>query len=117
MIVVQMEAWQHFLLGMRVNGREVLPNLNRLAEGALVWDYIMDVTCRGRTSDAEFAAMTGLYPDCERITGMAYAGNRLVGLPSVLAEVGYGTYSFHGFRKFFWNRSELHSVPSFSKCH
>ncbi|MFK7896234.1 MAG: LTA synthase family protein [Myxococcota bacterium] len=109
-ILVQLESFQHFLLDLEVGGHEVTPNLNRFRREGLSWDYVMDVTHIGRTSDAEFAVMTGLVPDFRKPSAFHHLSDELVTLPKTLKEIGYETTSIHGFEKSFWNRAESHPV-------
>jgi len=107
-VLLQLESLQHFLLDLEVDGHEVMPNLNRLAREGLRFDYILDVTHVGRTSDAEFAVMTGLLPDVRRPASLAPLDPALVTLPRTLADAGYHTTSIHGYKPSFWNRATSH---------
>jgi phosphoglycerol transferase MdoB-like AlkP superfamily enzyme len=110
-ILLQLESFQHFLLDLEVAGHEVTPTLNRLEKSALNWDSIFDVTHIGRTSDAEFAVMTGLLPDVRKPAALNHLADDLVTLPKQLASAGYQTSSIHGFKRSFWNRAYSH--PAF----
>ena len=71
-VVIQLEAIVHWVQGLEFEGEPVMPFLSGLAESGLSWDYVMDVTAVGRTSDAEFAVMTGLLPDTSRPNSFAH---------------------------------------------
>jgi len=103
-LVIQLEAFQQFLIDLEIDGKVVTPVLNHLREQALRWDYTMDITAHGRTADAEFAVMTGLAPDREVALQREILSTALKGLPRRLRELGYRTAAFHGYDVTFWNR-------------
>lgn len=111
LVLISLESFQYFLLGLKVEGREVTPTLNGLAQQALRWDYIFDNVGRGGTSDAEFMVMSGLLPDTRRMASMSVpARNTLLALPAQLKRGGYHTYSLHGNDPSFWNRHTNHPI-------
>lgn len=116
-IVIQLESLQHFLLDLKVKEKEVMPVLNKLKESSLTWDYVFDVTYLGRTSDAEFATMTGLLPDTRQPVSYSGLSDSLVTLPKELRKHGYGTSSFHGFNRSFWNRAYTHPAYGIDEMH
>ena len=107
-VLLQLESLQHFLLDLEVSGHEVMPNLDRLKRGGLSSDYIFDVTHIGRTSDAEFSVLTGLYPDVRKPIAAYRIPTGMITLPKVLAKAGYRSSSIHGFKRSFWNRAYSH---------
>lgn len=116
-VVIQLEAIVHWLLDLEANGEPVMPFLSSLAKRGLSWDYVMDVTAMGRTSDAEFAVMTGLLPDTSRPNSFAHPDRAHSYLPRKLAEMGYSTASYHGYKMSFWNRTYTHPVYGFQKTY
>jgi len=107
--LISLESFQHFLLGLEVDGRFVTPTLNGLRSRSLVFDHFVDQVKLGGTSDAEFSLMTGLLPDVRKIASVsAPADNDFLALPAWLADHGYNTFSFHGYRASFWNRNINH---------
>ena len=116
-IIIQLESLQHFLLDLKVQGKEVMPVLNKLKENSLIWDYIFDVTYLGRTSDAEFATMTGLLPDARKPVSYYGLSDSLVTLPKELKKYGYATSSLHGFNRSFWNRAYTHPAYGIDEMH
>lgn len=103
-IVLQVEALQNFVLNREVNGEEITPNLNRLAQENLYFPNFYEQTALGRTSDAEFLLNTSLYPTAEGSAYMLYAENTYDALPAILKDQGYGTNVFHPYKASFWNR-------------
>ncbi len=115
-IVISMEAFQHFVLGLSVDGQELTPTLNQLKQHALHWDNIIDNIAVGGTSDAEFSVLTGLLPNRENISAMTMPTDPPPqSLPETLAGLGYHTLSLHGFVPSFWNRSVNHPALGFKE--
>jgi lipoteichoic acid synthase len=65
LIVVQMEAIQHFVINRKIGGKEITPNLNKLIKECLYFDNIYYQVSGGNTSDAEFLSNTSMYPTKE----------------------------------------------------
>ena len=107
-VVIQLEAFQEFLIDKKVAGREVTPFLNQLKHKGIFWNRIFDVTGLGRTSDTEFTINTGLFPDRDYAAAFTHMDKDLVTLPNLLADVGYSSSSIHGYNKDFWNRAQAH---------
>lgn len=113
LIVVQMEALQQFVIGKKINGKEITPNLNKLIKDSLYFDNIYYQVSGGNTSDAEFLSNTSLYPLSEGSVYHRYAENTYPSMPSILKDKGYNTYSLHAFNKTFWNREEMYKALKF----
>ncbi len=114
LVVISMEAFQHFLLDLYVDGVEITPTLNRAAAAGLSWNFILDNAGLGGTSDAEFSVLTGLLPDTRQIASLHHPSHRqLLGLPLTLKNAGYRTISFHGNEASFWNRDVNHPALGF----
>lgn len=108
LIVVQMESIQQFVIGARVEGQEITPNLNRFLEESLYFDHIYYQVGDGNTSDAEFLTNTSLYPSRDGSVYTEYAQNTYHSLGTLLKEEGYRAFVFHAFPPDFWNRSGIY---------
>jgi phosphoglycerol transferase MdoB-like AlkP superfamily enzyme len=115
LIVVQMEALQQFVINMKINGKEVTPNLNKLISDSLYFDNVFYQVSGGNTSDAEFLTNNSLYPAKEGAVYHLYPENTYHSLANILKKEGYNTYSLHGFEKTFWNRDKMHMTLGFDK--
>lgn len=104
LVVIQVESLQEPIVGLRIGGREVMPNLRRLRETSVSFSNVFDQTDEGRTSDAEWSALTSLLPEPHGAAAFVDAANQVVGLPSVLASSGYHPLSAVAFDPSFWNR-------------
>lgn len=114
LIMIQVESLQGQLLNLEVNGQEVTPTMNRLAEEGVSFSLCIDQTSFGRTSDAELMSQTSLLPDTKGPTVVRHAGNDLLGLADILGERGYSTLVAVPFRKSFWNRGYSHPAFGFA---
>lgn len=61
LIVVQMESFQSFLLGLTIDGQEITPNLNKLVQENTYFNNFYTNAGQGTTSDAEFVVNTSFY--------------------------------------------------------
>lgn len=115
LLVLQVEALQNFVIDLKIDGKEVTPNLNKFIRdnSSLYYDEYYHVTARGNTSDAEFVTNNSLYPSENAPTYSAYEDNTFYGLPWVLRENGYDTIAFHGYNKDFWNRNNAYKNQGF----
>lgn len=115
LIVVQIEAFQGFLLNKKINGQEITPNLNKLAKDSLVFDNFFYQTAFGGTSDAEFIVNNSLLPIKEGSVYYQYPGNEYDSLPENMKQNGYYTSVLHANRPGFWNRSNMYKTLGFDK--
>lgn len=114
LILIQTESLNDFVIGAEYNGQELTPNLNALLkEDTFYFNHFYSTTGVGNTSDAEFAALNGLYPNDVRECYRLYVDNTFQGLPWILRGEGYGAYAFHGYTKTFWNRDEAYKTQGF----
>lgn len=103
-VMVQLESFQTHLIGHRVNGQELTPHLNQLQEEMFYYPNFYHQTHEGRTSDAEFSALTSLYPIKSGSVYTRYGENEFHALPEQLHLLGYETAAMHAYDKTFWNR-------------
>jgi phosphoglycerol transferase MdoB-like AlkP superfamily enzyme len=108
LIVISAESTQAFVIGLKVNGQPVAPRLTALAQESLYLANNYEPTHLGSTADAEFAVMQSLYPLPVGVVASRYARNHYRGLPALLDEHGYNTFSAVGALPYFWNMNQLH---------
>lgn len=114
LIVVQMESFQSFLIGLTIDGVEVTPNLNRLVKENTYFSNFYTNAGQGTTSDAEFAVNTSFYvPKNEPATSSDYMNKSIPSLPKLLAANGYDSATFHTNSVDFWNRKDLYKAIGF----
>jgi lipoteichoic acid synthase len=117
LIVIQVESLQEPVVNLQINGRDVMPNLRKLAAQHLYFSNMIDQTDEGRTSDAEWSLLASQFPERQGAAAFANEGNHLVGLPSVLASRGYQSLSAVPFSPGFWNRRVMHPNLGFFRSY
>ncbi len=115
LIVIQLESFQNFVLGLEYNGQEVTPNLNKLInENSMYFDHYYQQIGGGNTSDAEFATNNSMLGVLESYTYKIYQENHFKGLPKLLKDKGYQTAVFHAHEsRGFWNREAMYPKMGF----
>ncbi len=114
-IVVQVEAMQNFLHGLKIDGKEVTPVLNSLIKESFYFPRIYQMVGQGNTADAEFMLNTSYYIPPDGAASQTYGYKSLPSLPKLLAENGYTTRTFHTNDAVFWNRKNLYPALGFDK--
>lgn len=115
LIMIQAESLQSFAVGLRVNGREVTPNLNRFAREASFAGDLYVQTGLGNSADAEFLANAGLYPARSGVAYVRFADRNYDALPRLLRAHGYAALAMHGDRAGFWNRAHMYPALGFER--
>ena len=114
LIVIQMEAFQDFVIGAEYNGQEITPNFNALMkENTLYYDHYFCNTGKGNTADAEFTSLNSLYPLIDGEIYRLYQDNTFNGLPWMMREHGYYAFATHGYEGTFWNREAAYPNQGF----
>ncbi|KOR76474.1 LTA synthase family protein [Paenibacillus solani] len=115
LIIIQMESFQNFLLGLNIDGTEITPNLNKLAKESMYFPNFYQNVGQGNTSDAEFVVNTSFYIPPRGAATQHYADRVLPSLPRLLQGAGYDTATFHTNVVEFWNRGELYKALGFNR--
>ncbi len=115
LIMIQCEALQQFVVGLRINGEEVTPNLNRFAEDSLYFPNAWDQTAGGLSSDSEFMANTGFFPSASGAAYTRFANNSYNSLAKALKNKGYRTFVIQGTYSAFWNCHRMHPKLHFDR--
>jgi phosphoglycerol transferase MdoB-like AlkP superfamily enzyme len=112
LLLIQVESLNNFVIGLEieVDGEyvEVTPNLNKLVNNSIYFNNHYTTVGIGNTSDAEFTALTGLYPRGYNYTIYEYNNVEYQTLPKLFSKKGYGTFSMHANTGDFYDRSSLH---------
>ncbi len=115
LIVVQAEAFQECVVGMKIGGVEITPFLNSHASRRLYFPNMLDQTREGNTSDAEYLALNSQHPLPKGSIAFRRENNDFFTLAHVLADRGYATLSAHPGVPGFWNRALLHPRYGFEE--
>ena len=115
LIIIQCEALQQFVIGLRINGTEVTPNLNRFTENSFYFPNAWDQTAGGLSSDSEFMANTGFFPSASGAAYTRFANNTYNSLAGALKKKGYRAFVIQGTYSAFWNCHRMHPKLYFDR--
>ncbi|WP_173917898.1 LTA synthase family protein [Halobacillus sp. Marseille-Q1614] len=115
LLFIQFESLQQFVLGEKVNGEEITPNLNKLASGGVSFTNYYPQTAEGNSSDAELLVLNSLYPLKEGSTFFRYPGADYPSLTKIFKEKDYTAAAFHGDEGSFWNREAVYPSMGFDR--
>lgn len=113
LIVIQLEAFQNFLLNAKIDGIEITPNLNALLGDTVYFPRFYQMVGQGNTADAEFVVNTSMYIPQHGAASQDFGDLRLPSMPRALAAQGYDTATFHTNDVKFWNRKALYRALGF----
>lgn len=113
-IVIQMEAFQNFPLHQSLEGQEITPVLNSLADEGFYFPRVYQQIGPGNTSDAEFMSNTSIYPIGTLAMSTGFGDREVPSIPRLLRERGYEAYTFHVNKAGFWNRNQLYPALGFN---
>ncbi|WP_235540843.1 LTA synthase family protein [Paenibacillus sp. Root52] len=112
-IMLQLESFQNFLIGLQVDGQEITPHLNQLVRDSMYFPNFYQQVGQGNTSDAEFVVNTSFYIPPNGAAATVYADKALPSLPKLMSANGYQTATFHTNDVRFWNRDQLYQALGF----
>lgn len=115
LIIIEMEALQQFVIGSKVDGQDVTPNLNALIQESIYFDNYFSQIAEGNTSDAEFISLTSMYPLQAGSAFVLRGNNTYRALPSALKDLEYRSYAFHAFNPDYYNRDKVFVSLGFDK--
>ena len=107
-ILLQLEAIQNFIIGEKINGKEITPNLNKFFAENIQFTN-MHSQGLGTTADSEHTVLNSLYPLENGSVYQFYAGNKYYNLLNVTKDAGYYTSFMHANDKGFWNRFNVYN--------
>ncbi|WP_170037100.1 LTA synthase family protein [Georgenia soli] len=114
LIVVQIESLEQSLLGQRVNGEAITPNLNRLIGESIYFPNVVQQVKDGNTSDAMLLFNTSTYPLRSGSAFLRFPENNFQTLPKLLSSDGYTPIAIQGDAEEFWNRDRTYPSLGFS---
>lgn len=110
-IFLQLESFQQFVIGRKINNQELTPNLNKLAASSFNFANFHYVVGPGTSSDAEFVTFTSLLNLANQAVVWDYPANEYDAYPEAIHRIGYATVAYHADSKNFWNRAN--AFPNF----
>ncbi|CAA7600296.1 Lipoteichoic acid synthase-like [Acididesulfobacillus acetoxydans] len=102
LIIIQVESLQQFVIGKKIDGKEITPNLNRLIKNSYYFDHYYGETWNGGTADAEFMANVSQYPVSKGSAFIDYPMNHYTSIGSTFAAAGYTTTAIEANLPGFW---------------
>jgi len=113
--MIQIEAFQEFVLGESYKGTEITPFLNKLIKNdSLYFENYYYMVGGANTADAEFAANNSLFPGENYGSYQKYTDNDYHGLPWLLRDNGYTqTTAFHAYYGWYWGREDAYPHQGF----
>ncbi|MFC4775930.1 LTA synthase family protein [Paenibacillus sp. GCM10023252] len=114
-IIIQLESFQDFLVGLKLDGKEITPNLNKLVSEHYYFPNFYQQVGQGNTSDAEYVVNSSLLIPLKGAASQEYSDKELPSLPKLVRKHGYESMTFHTNDVTFWNRNELYAALGFDK--
>ena len=114
-IIIQLEAFQNFLINLHIDGQEITPNMNALVGKSFYFPHFFQQVGQGNTADAEFVVNTSFYVPPNGAASEIYADKALPSAPKTFAANGYQTATFHTNSVLFWNRDQLYKALGWEK--
>ena len=115
LISIHGESIQKFVIGLKINGKEVTPNLNRLVKQGMHFSNYYSQVSVGTSSDSEFTINTSLMPAKVGVAFVSYFDREYLTLPKLLKQLGYYNMSFHANKGDFWNRNSMYKSLGYDK--
>lgn len=109
-IFIHMEGIETYLMNLKFNGVEAVPNVNKLAKEGMFFSNFYPQISIGTSSDTEFTLLTSLLPASSGAVFTSYYDRDYITLPKLLKDQGYYTFSMHGNFASMWNRSNVHPL-------
>ena len=114
-IVIHGESIQDFVIGLKINGEEVAPNLTKLAKESLYFSNFYTQVSVGTSSDSEFTFNTSLMPSNNGTAFVSYFDRHYISIPKLLKDKGYYSVSMHGNVASYWNRATMHKTLGYDE--
>lgn len=121
LVILQLESLNNFVINLTVDvegsAYEVTPFMNRLAASpdVLYFDQFYSQIGVGKTSDAEFASLTGLTATGQIVTYFDFIQDNYETLATLFTDKAYETYTLNGSTETFYKRSENYVKLGFNQ--
>lgn len=116
-IMIHAESIQQFTMGLKFNGEELTPNLNKLANNGLNFTNFYAQVGVGTSSDTEFTISTSLLPVSSGTVAISYWNREFITMQKLLKDKSYYTFSMHGNNGDFWNRNNFHKTLGYDELY
>ncbi|WP_243122837.1 LTA synthase family protein [Haloimpatiens lingqiaonensis] len=116
LIVLQVESLETFMIGKKINGQEITPNINKLLKESMYFPNVHEQVWNGTSSDCDLMINTSVSPVRSGSTFFRYPGNKYNSLPNLLENRGYSTLAIHPDKGAYWNWMQALYSIGFNKC-
>lgn len=106
-IILQLESLNEYIIGKKVNGKEIMPNLNKFLSENIYCEEMYNQGL-GTTADSEFEMANSMYPLENGYVFQKYYDNKWSDIYTSLRSKGYYTSFMHPNTSTFWNREEVY---------
>ncbi len=107
-IILQLESLNEYIIGKRVNGKEIMPNLNKFFNENIYCSNMYNQGL-GTTADSEFEMENSMYPLENGYVFQKYYSNNWSDIYTMLRNSGYYTSFMHPNVSTYWNREEVYN--------
>ncbi len=114
-IIVQVESLAGFVIGQKINGKEITPTLNALSKTSRYFPNERFIIGAGHTSDTDFVVNSSYFPMDDASVFVRYGNSDFSGLPKKLVQNGYSANVYHAYKRDFWNRSQAFASLGYQK--
>ncbi len=114
-LFIHAESIQNFLVDLKINNQEVIPNINKLAHEGMYFSKFYPQISVGTSSDSEFTLTTGLMPSTNGTVFVNYDENTYKAMPNYFNDLGYYTFSMHANDRTYWNREDMYKRLGYQK--
>lgn len=107
-IILQLESIQEFVVNVKINGKEITPNLNKFLEENIKFTN-MHMQSYSTTADSEHSTISSIYPMENGMSFSKYYTNSYDDIFKLFNNKEYHTSYMHGNYPYFWNRGNVYS--------
>ena len=108
LIVIHAESIQNYLLTTNVNGKDITPNIKRLADEGMYFSNFYAQESVGTSSDTEFTFSTSLLPASSGTVFVSYYDRYYPSIQKQIKKDDYYVFSMHANKGNYWNREAMH---------
>ena len=122
LVILQLESLNNFLINLNIDVESesypVTPFLNELTTSneVLYFDHFYSQIGVGKTSDAEFATLTGLSPTGQIVTYFDFIQDNYETIASLFKAKDFQTYGLNGSTETFYKRNENYTRLGFHEA-
>ena len=116
-IMIHGESMMTNAMTQSFNGKEVTPNLNKMASEGMFFSNFYSQVSVGTSSDTELTSTTSLMPTKSGTAFVSYSDRKYITSLSLLSDMNYYTFAMHANNGTFWNRKIMHQALGYKKLY